>query len=120
MHCLTPRIRFRDKSLIWPQLRPHNLRPTTKNCCQPQRKLYHYYCYYDLGMKPVCGAGCRKLGPNLALMPSLGIFCSYVHYTYFDSTHIDLMPFLSNDTENAINLVQLKDKNGATLSSFNA
>ena len=34
-------------------------------------KLYYYYCYYDLGLRPVCGAGHRKLRPNLAPMPKL-------------------------------------------------
>ena len=31
--------------------------------------LYYNRCYYDLGMRPVCGAGHRKLQPNLAPMP---------------------------------------------------
>ena len=37
-------------------------------CGQPQLKLYCYFCYYDLGLRPFCGAGCRKLRPNLAHM----------------------------------------------------
>ena len=29
--------------------------------------LHFYYCYYDLGLRPVCGADRRKLQLNLAL-----------------------------------------------------
>ena len=45
----------------------HNFGLTT--CSRPQLKLYYFYCYYDLGLMPVCGARCRKLQPNLAPMP---------------------------------------------------
>ena len=30
-----------------------------------------HYCNYDLGLRPVCGAGRRKLRPNLAPVPKL-------------------------------------------------
>ena len=54
---------LRDWSLIG-----RNFGLTT--CGRPQLKLYYYYCYYDLGLRPVCGAGRRKLRPNLAPMPN--------------------------------------------------
>ena len=38
-------------------------------CCLPQLKLYCCFCHYDLGLRPVSGARCRKLEPNLAPMP---------------------------------------------------
>ena len=45
----------------------HNFGLTT--CGRPQLKLYCYYCYHGIVLRPVCGAGRRKLRPNLAPMP---------------------------------------------------
>ena len=30
---------------------------------RPQLKLHYYYCYYDRGLMPVCGARCSKFQP---------------------------------------------------------
>ena len=40
---------------------PHNLQPATASA------FYYYYCYYDLGLRPVCGAGRRKLWPIMRM-----------------------------------------------------
>ena len=43
-------------------------------CGRPQLKLLLLLLFYDLGLRPVSGAGCRKLQPNLAPLP---YYCLY-------------------------------------------
>ena len=38
-------------------------------CGRPQLKLLLLLLFYDLGLRPISGAGHRKLQPNLAPMP---------------------------------------------------
>ena len=59
----------RAMSLIWSQLK---FGQTT--CGRNQFKFCHYYCYYNLRLRPVCEAGSRKLRPNLAPIPCVLIF----------------------------------------------
>ena len=68
---------IRVVSFIPQQLWPHDLQPATAWDLLLHLlwfiitfvMIYYYICYYDLGLMPVCGAGCRKLQPNLALLP---------------------------------------------------
>ena len=66
-------------------------------CSRPQLKLYYYYCYYGLGLKPVCGAGRRKLWLNLAPMPKLTKTIFF--HTFFDKTICVSLSYQKYDAE---------------------
>ena len=64
-------------------------------CGRPQLKLLLLLLlFYDLGLRPISGAGRRKLQPNLAPTPYLNMFCC--HYPIEASHNLSMAILMYN------------------------
>ena len=67
---------------------------------------YAYYCYYDLGLRHISGAGCRKLQPNLAPMPYILGPAMKVSYDAAMLWLLQVRVGLKSNTEGTLQLLQ--------------
>ena len=61
--------------------------PGLTTCGQPQLKLLLLSLFYDLGLRPISGPGCRKLQPNLAPTPNIFQLLLEIFYTEHTDRH---------------------------------